>query len=83
MSTSEAVVDQVLDVKGKLCPIPIVLAYKTINQLESGQVLLVHSTDPGSNSDFKAWSEKTGNPILSITENEEKPKVFSYVIRKR
>ena len=83
MSTSKAVADQVLDVKGKLCPMPIVLAYKAINQLESGQILLVHSTDPGSSPDFKAWSEKTGNPILSIAENEEKPKVFSYMIRKR
>lgn len=83
MSTSKAVADQVLDVKGKLCPMPIVLAYKAINQLENGKTLLVHSTDPGSKPDFRAWSEKTGNPLLSITENEEKPKVFSYLIRKR
>lgn len=36
-------VEKVLDTKGLACPIPIVKTKKAINEIESGQVLEVHT----------------------------------------
>jgi tRNA 2-thiouridine synthesizing protein A len=57
--------DQTLDTKGLLCPMPIVKLAKAVKLLESGQVILLEATDPGSVPDVAAWSKNTGNPILS------------------
>ena len=37
-----------LDVKGLNCPLPILRTKKTLAEMESGQVLRVLATDPGS-----------------------------------
>jgi TusA-related sulfurtransferase len=58
-------VDQILDCKGMLCPMPIVKLAKAVRELESGQVILLEATDPGAVPDVAAWSKNTGNPILS------------------
>lgn len=61
--------DQELDVRGLNCPLPIIKARKVINGLESGQVLRVVATDPGSVKDFEAFANQTGNELLESTEN--------------
>ena len=50
-----------LDARGLNCPLPILRAKKSINELESGQVLKVISTDPGSIKDFDSFCTQTGN----------------------
>jgi tRNA 2-thiouridine synthesizing protein A len=42
-------------------------------------VLEVQATDPGSRRDFEAWCRKTGNTLLSVSEEGG---VFTYVVRK-
>ena len=56
--------DQDLDVRGLNCPLPIIKARKAINGLDSGQVLRVVATDPGSVKDFEAFAKQTGNELL-------------------
>ena len=56
--------EQVLDVRGMSCPMPIVKTKKAIDQLESGNHLLVLTTDPGSVADFEAWTKRTGHKLL-------------------
>ena len=63
--TQALTVDQTLDCKGLLCPMPIVKLGKAIRELDPGQVLLLETTDPGSIPDVAAWSRSTGHPILS------------------
>jgi TusA-related sulfurtransferase len=58
-------VDQTLDCKGLLCPMPIVKLAKAVKELTPGQVILLEATDPGAIPDVAAWSKNTGNPILS------------------
>lgn len=53
-----------LDVKGLNCPLPILRAKKALSDMESGQVLKVVATDPGSVKDFQAFCKQTGNPLL-------------------
>ena len=71
--------DQVLDTKGMNCPLPILRAKKALKTLESGQVLEVISTDPGSVADFGAFCRVTGNELM---EQNETDGIFTYLIRK-
>lgn len=54
-----------LDARGMNCPLPIIRAKKSMNQLDSGQVLRIVSTDPGSVKDFENFCTQTGNDLLS------------------
>ena len=61
--------DQDLDVRGLNCPLPIIKARKAINTLDTGQVLRVVATDPGSVKDFEAFCKQTGNELLDTTQD--------------
>ena len=71
--------DQELDARGLNCPLPILRAKKSINELGSGQVLHVLATDPGSVKDFEAFCRQTGNELLASGESEG---TFTFDIRK-
>ena len=57
--------DQELDATGLNCPLPILRAKKTLAGMQSGQVLRIVATDPGSVKDFEAFCKQTGNVLLS------------------
>ncbi|MFO7543557.1 MAG: sulfurtransferase TusA family protein [Thiobacillus sp.] len=57
-----------LDARGLNCPLPILRAKKALADVESGQVLKILSTDPGSVKDFAAFAKQTGNELLSTAE---------------
>lgn len=58
-------VDKELDARGLNCPLPILRAKKALNDMQSGQVLRIVATDPGSAKDFEAFCKQTGNELLS------------------
>lgn len=72
-------VKKVLDAKGIACPMPIVRTKKAIEELESGEILEVHATDPGSKSDLTAWTKSGGHDLLEDTEEDG---VFKFWIQK-
>jgi TusA-related sulfurtransferase len=53
-----------LDTRGLNCPLPILKAKKMLSEMQSGEVLRVVSTDPGSTRDFQAFARQTGNELL-------------------
>jgi len=57
-----------LDARGLNCPLPILRAKKALGEVESGQVLKILSTDPGSVKDFAAFAKQTGHELLSTAE---------------
>jgi len=61
--------DETVDCKGLSCPMPILKLAKTIKAMESGKVLELLGTDPGSKSDIPKWCEKTGNEFLGMEED--------------
>jgi len=71
--------DMELDARGLNCPLPILRAKKSMNELASGQVLRILATDPGSVKDFEAFSKQTGNELL---ESGEQNGEFVYLLRK-
>jgi tRNA 2-thiouridine synthesizing protein A len=74
-----AAIEQILDVKGLSCPLPVLRAKKTITAMAPGSVLTVHATDPGAEKDFASFCEATGNELQSSTTADG---VFTFVIKK-
>ena len=72
--------DQELDACGLNCPLPILRAKKSLATLESGQVLRIIATDPGSVKDFEAFAKQTGNELLESTEEGGK---FQFLVKKK
>ena len=72
--------DRELDVKGLNCPLPILRTKKTLAEMESGQVLRVLATDPGSLKDFPAFAKQTGNELV---EQQAVGAEFIHLMRRR
>ncbi len=72
--------DAELDVRRLACPLPILRAKKSLSAMNSGQVLRVVATDGGAPGDFVDFCRKTGNELLSSTEENGE---FVFLIRRR
>lgn len=69
-----------IDTRGLNCPLPILRAKKALAELESGEVLKVVATDPGSMRDFAAFSKQTGHLLL---ESGEQNREFLFFLKKK
>ena len=69
-----------LDTRGLNCPLPILKAKKALADMQSGEVLKVVSTDPGSMRDFQAFARQTGNELLEQSSNADE---FIHYLRRR
>jgi tRNA 2-thiouridine synthesizing protein A len=72
--------DAELDVRKLACPLPILRAKKSLSAMSAGQVLKIVATDKGSPKDFVDFCSKTGNELLSSTEQGGE---FIFLIRRR
>lgn len=72
-------VDQILDCKGLLCPLPVIKTKQAIDKMAVGQTLEMISTDPGSIPDMQAWSKGTGHELLDYKKDNG---LFIFYIRK-
>ena len=72
--------DKELDARGLNCPLPILGAKKALNDMQSGQVLKIVSTDPGSVKDFQAFAKQTGNDLLQQAAAE---KEFTFFLKRK
>ncbi|SCX73236.1 sulfurtransferase TusA family protein [Variovorax sp. EL159] len=73
-------VDREIDTRGLNCPLPILKAKKSLNDMASGQLLKVVSTDPGSVRDFQAFARQTGNELMA---QETVGSDFVHVLKRR
>ena len=71
--------DEELDASGLNCPLPILRAKKALNTLDSGKILRIIATDPGSVKDFEAFAKQTGNELMESGEEGGK---FTFLIKK-
>ena len=54
-----------LDVRGLLCPLPVIRAQGKVETLSPGDILEVHATDPGALVDIPAWCRVHGHEVVS------------------
>ena len=69
-----------VDARGLNCPLPILKAKKALAGVNSGDLLKVICTDPGSVRDFQAFAKQTKNELVEQTEQGEE---FIHVLRRR
>ncbi|MCS7213146.1 MAG: sulfurtransferase TusA family protein [Candidatus Calescibacterium sp.] len=73
-------VDAEFDARGLKCPMPVIRAKKKLDDLSSGQVILVIADDPGAKKDFPAFCMQTGHDLIDLKEENG---VFKFYIRKK
>ncbi|RMG72502.1 MAG: sulfurtransferase TusA family protein [Nitrospirae bacterium] len=73
--------DQVIDIKGLNCPLPVLKTKRALDFLKPGQILKVVATDPAVKKDIPALLERLGDELLS-TEEQEGEVVF-YIKKKK
>jgi TusA-related sulfurtransferase len=69
-----------LDTRGLNCPLPILKTKKMLAEMQTGEVLRVVSTDPGSMRDFQAFARQTGNELLEQTHAGSE---FVHILKRR
>ncbi len=69
----------VLDLKGLLCPIPVVKLAQAIKTVQVGDLIEATATDPGVLADIPAWCRSTGNDLVTM---ERVDKVIRFVVRR-
>ncbi|MEO7403017.1 MAG: sulfurtransferase TusA family protein [Burkholderiales bacterium] len=72
--------DKELDARGLNCPLPILRAKKALTAMDTGQILRILATDPGSAKDFQAFAKQTGHELVSSAEANRE---FTFLLRKR
>ncbi|MFM8631281.1 MAG: sulfurtransferase TusA family protein [Betaproteobacteria bacterium] len=77
---TESNADRVLDTRGLNCPMPILKAKKTLNEMTGGSLLKILATDPGAVRDFEYFCRHTGHQLMESTESEGE---FRFLIRRK
>lgn len=61
-------VNVLLDIRGVVCPGPIVEAKKLLNGMNKGEILKLVSNCPGISTDIQGWATATGMQLLESIE---------------
>jgi tRNA 2-thiouridine synthesizing protein A len=72
--------ETLLDVKGMICPLPVLRANRSLRSMAPGERLRVLATDRAAIADFKAFCQETGHALIAMSEEAG---VLSFVIRRR
>lgn len=64
--------ETVLDLKGLLCPMPVVKIAQAIKNVAIGATIEAFATDPGVLADIPAWARSTGNELVVIEKKDNK-----------
>lgn len=58
-----------LDVRGQLCPIPVIRTQNKVKTMKAGDILTVLCTDPGALHDIPAWCRVHGHNVIESSQN--------------
>jgi len=70
---------QELDVKGLLCPLPVLKARKRLQTMAPGEVLKIDATDPAAVLDVPHFCAESGHELIDTREHDG---VHSFWIRR-
>jgi len=57
-----------VDCIGMFCPMPLFMARKAIDEVESGDMVEILADDPTAKKDIPEWAERNGHKIISVEE---------------
>lgn len=72
--------DKELDATGLSCPMPLLRLAKAVKGINSGEVLKMVATDPGSLEDVPSWVDKKGHELLDKSEDGG---LYTFYIKKK
>lgn len=61
-----------LDCMGLLCPLPVYKTALALNQLNTGDVVRLTTTDPGALRDIPAMARQRGDELVSVVEESDR-----------
>lgn len=61
-----------LNCMGMQCPGPLMQVFEAMNTVNYGDILEIQASDPGFVKDIKAWSNRTGNTLISAGKDGNK-----------
>jgi len=70
---------ETLDVKGKMCPIPVALTKRKLSEMQPGQLLEVVGEGELEFDNIQRWLKNNGHEILKISKNNNE---FNILIKK-
>ncbi|KEI72402.1 sulfurtransferase TusA family protein [Endozoicomonas elysicola] len=70
MLNVDQAVDLEIDLKGMSCPLPLLKAKQALSRMQSGQVIRVYATDPGSVRDFASFAKISGHVLVASEEEQ-------------
>ncbi len=62
--------DETLDCRGLSCPMPVLKTKKAISKMESGKILEILSTDPGTKNDLPSFARRVGQEYLGEKDDD-------------
>lgn len=68
-----------LDCRGLTCPMPVIKLSRAIRTIETGAVLEMLATDPGSVPDLEAFQKQTGHTVI---ERSQADGVFRFLVKR-
>jgi len=71
-------IDQDLDLKGLNCPLPILRIKQAISRMESGEILKIVGTEPGTERELKIFCKQGGHDLLDYQEIDNE---FIYMVQ--
>ena len=77
---SDITVDEVVDLKGLNCPMPMLKTKKALQGADTGRIMQFEITDAGSKTDMPALLKRSGDELLELNENDG---VYTFLIRKK
>ena len=71
---------QTLDLRGLLCPLPVVKIAQAIKKIAVGEAIEATASDPGVLADIPAWARSSGNQLVSMDRVDTRE--FRFVVRR-
>lgn len=67
---------ETLDVRGLLCPMPLLKAQAAVSRLQPGQTLKILTDESSDEIELRAWAERSGHNIIQINRIERTTEIY-------
>ena len=74
---------KVVDSRGSFCPGPITDLFKAYRSSQLGDVIELLATDPAARPDVTAWTQRSGNELVDIVEEQGYLRIIIKITKKR
>ena len=72
-----------VDSRGSFCPGPITDLFKAYRAAQVGDVIDLLATDPAARADVTAWTQRSGNELVDIIDEQGYLRIVVKITKKR